>query len=185
MMLVKNFFIVAGLLSIAPNVFADVDSEYDDDELEMQNGRDLATYIEPLWFERIAEEDTSGLLKRCFKKSVPPMNGSRCSRKAKVCYFDTQDCDGVGAHPVTKCSCDGKAGTQKWDCEPEVCPIYPDPAKTNCGPIVNDPTCPDIPPSGTCAVTDNPEQCRYGQDSWYVNIVFVVQPTSSLYLCNV
>lgn len=158
-------------LSVASPIQADYNPrDYDDDEFTMQSERDLKRYVEPLWFQRIAEEDESGLLKRCFKKDVPPNNGDRCARRAKVCYFDTQDCDGMGAHPVTKCYCDGRNGSQTWSCEPEACPgVYPDPTRTGCAPIVNDPSCPlGSPTTNACSSVDFPVTCNYQMESWLV-----------------
>lgn len=145
-MFIKCFFVVASVL-VTSSVAAD----------------------EPLWYSRIEAEDTTGILKRCEKRKATPVNGSTCGRRPKLCYFDTLDCDGVGAHPATKCFCDGKKGTRTWKCETESCPVYPDPTKTGCGPVVNDPSCPvSAPGAGTCSGADNTEECNYGQSTWYV-----------------
>eukprot|EP00545_Synedropsis_sp_CCMP1620_P005513 CAMPEP_0119016150 /NCGR_PEP_ID=MMETSP1176-20130426/11842_1 /TAXON_ID=265551 /ORGANISM="Synedropsis recta cf, Strain CCMP1620" /LENGTH=243 /DNA_ID=CAMNT_0006969483 /DNA_START=29 /DNA_END=760 /DNA_ORIENTATION=+ len=80
-----------------------------------------AQYVEPDWWERISSEDTTGRLKRCWKKTaagVLPADGVQCARTPKICYFGTQECGELSAHPTTKCSCD-----TKWDCEPEACPV--------------------------------------------------------------
>lgn len=165
-MFVKCFFIVASLLLISGSAAAELSDYRNDDELLSMSHRELQTITEPAWFNRVAAEDTTGVLKRCSKRTVPPVNGSICSRKPKLCYFDTQDCYGVGAHPATKCFCDGKEGSQTWNCETEVCPVFPDPTKTGCGPVVNDPTCPATGASGTCSAIDNPVTCYYGQSEW-------------------
>lgn len=86
--------------------------------LVLLSGLAAAQYVPPPWWTRISNEDTTGQLRRCFKRTVPPVDGSRCSRNPKLCYFDTQQCAGVGPHPVTKCTCDGNI----WNCAPESCP---------------------------------------------------------------
>lgn len=83
-----------------------------------------AQYVEPDWWPRIASEDTTGTLRRCARKvaaGVLPVDGSACSLNPKICFFDTQQCTGVGPHPVTKCDCDNAI----WDCDPEPCPPPP------------------------------------------------------------
>lgn len=117
-----------------------------------------AAYVEPRWYSRLELEDETGLLKRCRKRTrsdAPPKDGDRCARTPKMCYFGTQDCDGVGAHPEVKCVCSGgRDGTMKWQCEEEVsCPAYPGPTSQGCPPmggLVNgeSSSCPDTIPDG-------------------------------------
>lgn len=96
-------------------------------------------YVEPLWYSRIEAEDETGLLSRCLEwhNSRPPKHGALCTSEPAVCYFGTQDCDGVGAHPEIMCVCDGQQqdGTMgRWQCDEErmACPLFPDPTRTGC-----------------------------------------------------
>lgn len=70
----------------------------------------------PEWWDRISEQDTTGLLRKC--KRRPPRNGRRCGWRHKICYSGTQECDQVGAHPLFRCEC----LSSTWDCVPESCP---------------------------------------------------------------
>lgn len=136
-----------------------------------------AQYVRPLWYDRLEEEDDSGLLKRCFKRQgVPPQQGRRCARRPKLCYFGTQDCDGVGAHPETRCFCDGHAGSRTWNCTIETCPVL-DSTNTGCPepgqPIDhgNSDSCPDNSPisggeTDSCTSANDGVSCTYGQESW-------------------
>lgn len=100
------------------------------------SARRAPPYVEPLWYSRMETEDDTGLLKRCKRRTrndIPPKHGNPCARRPKICYFGTQDCDGVGAHPEKMCVCDGRHGTMMWRCEEEIaCPPFPDPSKTGC-----------------------------------------------------
>lgn len=144
---------------------------------------DANSYVEPLWYTRMEAEDDTGLLQRCRKRTrklSPPQSGAPCARRPKLCYFGLQDCDGVGAHPELSCVCDGKDGTQTWQCEPSTCPVYPDPARTRCpadgSQIIdhgNDPACPlEMPAARTdCPFTPPKDSndylvCEYGFSNW-------------------
>lgn len=144
-------------------------------------------YVEPLWYARIEAEDETGLLMRCIEEELngPPKHGDLCTSAPAVCYFGTQDCDGVGAHPEIMCVCDGGG---MWQCDEEkmACPPFPDPARTGCaapGEKIdhgNAAVCPEEDQgifnlsyllteeyaAGTCGEPGT--TCYYGSESWYV-----------------
>ena len=170
-MLVKNLRILLLALSLLSSfAVAEVDvvDAFGDtyDEIMFRNLQDG----EPLWWDRISTEFDGINLQKCTKKSEAPDNGSRCSR-AKTCFFGTQDCDGIGAHPETKCFCDGKDGSRTWQCKVETCPAYSH-SSTSCpadgGDIDhgNDSSCPiEVQYGGTCSV-QNDVECIYGTEKW-------------------
>lgn len=86
-------------------------------------------YDAPLWWDYIVgnfdDIDDEGPLKRCFKRTEPPVDGSRCARLPKTCYFGdgTRECPGVGPFPDVRCHCDGAAGSRRWNCAPAACPV--------------------------------------------------------------
>lgn len=138
-------------------------------------------YVEPLWYPRMEAEDETGLLHRCMRrtrKDSPPKDGDPCARRPKMCYFGTQDCDGVGAHPEIMCVCDGRDGTMKWLCEESVsCPPAREtgcPAPCQEGDPRNSVFCPDEEPAfgENCPIElqgfDIPSapQCLYQLNSW-------------------
>ena len=142
----------------------------------------------PLWWDRITKEfdevDDGVFLQTC---STGPSDGQECtSEKLKVDFFGTQDCDGVGAHPQTQCSCDiGIA--QTWQCVDVSCPPFPPPS-SGCPVgggdtvIMNDPTCPDDFPSfdDTCP-DDSSVSCSYGPNKWCVfDLALATLASSSL-----
>ena len=93
--------------------------------LSLVNGNNA----EPLWWDRISTEFDGGYLETCVSESEAPVDGTRCPNiLPETCFFGTQDCDGVGAHPETKCFCDGETGSQEWKCEEETCPAFPPPS---------------------------------------------------------
>lgn len=155
------------------------------------SARRAPPYVEPLWYSRMETKDDTGLLKRCKRRTrngTPPKHGNPCARRPKICYFGTQDCDGLGAHPEKMCVCDGRDGTMTWRCEEEVaCPPFPDPEKTGCpapaGEKIdhgNADVCPDDDlgfvnlsslftseyVGGDCGEPGT--TCKYGITSWYV-----------------
>lgn len=146
----------------------------DNDLSLLSANRRLLHGDEPAWYHRIEEEDTTGLLKKCSRKTVAPADQSRCGPRKKICYFGTQDCDGVGAHPETACYCDGaNPGTRTWMCDDESCPAFPDKEKTRCPPNGeeidhnNDSTCPVDPPGGgVCTAAQEGVTCSYGINKW-------------------
>ena len=121
---------IVGLCS-ADRVLFDEDGDPLDDNSEearklMMSHRRL--YDPPSWLDYLvdnfADIDGEGPLKRCFKRNAPPVNGSRCARNPKTCYFgDTRTCPDIGAFPDVRCRCDGEAGSQTWDCQPVACPV--------------------------------------------------------------
>jgi hypothetical protein len=135
--------------------------------LSLVNGSDA----EPLWWNRISTESDSVNLETCASESEAPINGTSCPNIPETCFFGTQDCDGVGAHPETKCVCDDEAGSQEWKCEEETCPAFPPPS-SGCpvggGDIdhENDPSCPmEIP--GVPSLCIQPGlKCSYGTEKW-------------------
>lgn len=147
-----------------------------DDAIYLRGGRDMSSYETPLWYARVENDDTTGLLRKCMRRQDPPTTGDHCGHDEKICFFETQDCDGVGAHPMQRCYCDGLHGSQQWQCEEEQCPIYPDPAKTGCAPEGeeidhgNDSSCPSESPLGAgesyCSEEQDTLQCHYGVESW-------------------
>ena len=122
----------------------------------------------PLWWDRITKEfdkvDDAVFLQTC---STAPSDGQGCtSEKLKVDFFGTQDCDGVGAHPQTQCSCDIGI-TKTWQCVDVSCPPFPPPS-SDCP--IKESSCPDDQPSfgdDTCAI-DSSVSCSYGSESWCV-----------------
>ena len=103
--------------------FADLADDLEDDVLV--NRRLVNT---PEWFERIKDSfsEPGTELKKCGKLTVAPTHNAKCGRKSKTCFFGTQKCLDVGAHPVTKCSCIAKHGRKGvWACDDEVCPKSP------------------------------------------------------------
>lgn len=168
MMLGKTLFT---LLLLSNTAAASEDDNYNDDAEDVFHERKLLG-VERAWYKRMKDEDTTGLVKRCMKRSVAPGNGTRCSRFEKVCFFGTLDCDGVGGHPKTMCQCDGAA----WTCVDEACPKFPDPERTGCpekGEVIdhdNDLRCPIDSPleqfQGTCTTEQDGASCSYGQESW-------------------
>lgn len=77
------------------------------------------------WWDLVNDNFVGTRLKRCFKrKGVPPVEGSRCARRPKTCFFGThQECparDGTRI-PATRCFCDGERGDQTWKCGPMDC----------------------------------------------------------------
>lgn len=139
------------------------------------------TSVEPLWRPRISSMFKGVNLKRCEKKTSPPKNGSKCSKESKTCFFGTQDCDGYGAHPQTMCYCDGKSGSQTWNCTVEKCPVFPPPssgctADGKADLSGNDPLCPISSPlsdgAATCVQGLFGKQCSYGSEKWYVLIPY-------------
>ena len=72
------------------------------------------------WWKRIKESSPEKDLKECAKRKGTPKTGDKCGRDTKTCFFGTQDCPSVGAHPTTKCKCNGKSRT--WTCVDEACP---------------------------------------------------------------
>ena len=132
---------------------------------------------EPRWWSRISSTFKGVNLKKCEKKSNPPTNGSKCSKDSKTCFFGTQDCDGYGAHPQTMCYCDGKSGSQTWNCTVEKCPVFPPPssgctADGKADLSGNDPLCPISSPlsdgATTCVAGLFGKRCSYGSEKWYV-----------------
>ena len=106
------------------------------------------------------------------------------SDNLNVDFYGTQDCDGVGAHPQTECSCNTD---QIWQCEAVPCPPFP-PASSGCpvgdGDIDhgNDPTiCPDDPPIGIELSCTASISCSYGTEKWCVFDLTLVT-LASLYL---
>ena len=169
-MLVKNLWILLLTLPLFGSVAVaefDVVDAFDDanDEVMFRNLR----RGEPLWWDRISTEFDGINLQKCNKQSEAPDNGSRCSKKPTTCFFGTQDCDGIGAHPRTKCFCDGN----QWQCKVETCPASSHSSMhTSCpaggGDIDhgNDSSCPiEVPYSGTCSV-QNDIECIYGTEKW-------------------
>ena len=76
------------------------------------------------WWERIKKTYPNEDLKPCARRQRAPTTGDKCAKKAKTCFFETQECPSVGAHPMTKCTCDGKRPNNgKWTCVPEPCPV--------------------------------------------------------------
>eukprot|EP00545_Synedropsis_sp_CCMP1620_P012301 CAMPEP_0119012356 /NCGR_PEP_ID=MMETSP1176-20130426/6482_1 /TAXON_ID=265551 /ORGANISM="Synedropsis recta cf, Strain CCMP1620" /LENGTH=164 /DNA_ID=CAMNT_0006965293 /DNA_START=120 /DNA_END=614 /DNA_ORIENTATION=+ len=113
----------------------------------------------PDWYDRMQQEDETGMLKKCSKRTRQgklPEIGQKCAKKPKMCYFGTQDCLGVGAHPGNKCFCDGNT----WNCEFTTCPpVLP--------PVVVADVCPSENPSGEnnlfCSIVDM--ECSYKEES--------------------
>lgn len=176
MMFAKTLFAIA-LLTVSAFASAEaINNKYNDDEIYLRGGRELFNYETPLWYARMENEDTTGLLRKCMRRQTAPTNGEHCGNDEKLCYFETQDCDGVGAHPLKRCYCDGVTGSRQWQCEDEQCPIFPDPARTGCAPegeLIdhgNDPLCPTDSPLGagtsTCNAAQDTLQCKYGMESW-------------------
>mmetsp|Transcript_11476 Transcript_11476/g.23407 ORF Transcript_11476/g.23407 Transcript_11476/m.23407 type:complete len:280 (-) Transcript_11476:200-1039(-) len=106
-----------------------------------RGGRKKQPYVAPAWWDRLAAEDTTAMLKKCkpyVRRDMIPQTGQRCGREEKLCYFGTQTCPGVGVHPVTQCWCVeeeeeeedasrnvvGAHGRKKyqWECQPTACP---------------------------------------------------------------
>ena len=136
--------------------------------LSLVNGK----HAEPLWWDRISTEFDSVNLETCASESEAPVNGASCLNMPETCFFGTQDCDGVGAHPETKCVCDDEDGSQEWKCEEETCPAFPPPfagCPVGGGGIdhENDPLCPEFHSYTTlCAQIDL--VCHYGTEEWCV-----------------
>ena len=139
---------------------------------------DLRGPPEPPWFQRISASFVGVNLQKCIKRSKAPANGTKCSRKAKTCYFGNQDCAGVGPHPLTKCVC----SSQTWKCEAETCPsvITPDVSANGCTAdgkadlSSNDPLCPSTGPlEGNqfgCVPALYGKTCMFGTEKWYAMI---------------
>ena len=101
--------------------FADLTDDLADDDALMNRRLVRDT---PEWFERIKDSfsEPGTQLKKCGRRRVAPNDGRGCGRKRKTCFFGTQQCSGVGAHPVTKCSCIGEINEKgEWACDDEVC----------------------------------------------------------------
>lgn len=172
-MFAKTLFAIALLTTASAE-----EANSNDDQIYLRGGdrRELFEYEAPLWYARMEDEDTTGTLRRCMRRENTPANGEHCGASEKLCFFETQDCDGVGAHPLKRCHCDGEDGNQQWSCTDEQCPIYPDPARTGCAPEDeevdhgNDPLCPNDSPLGagtsTCSSDQDKLQCHYGTESW-------------------
>jgi hypothetical protein len=138
------------------------------------------TSNEPLWWSRISSGFNGVNLARCEQKSDPPVTGSKCPKVPKTCFFGTQDCDGYGAHPTSRCFCDGSAGSRSWKCIEEKCPVFPPPssgctADGRANHSSSDPLCPDLGPlsvgggsPGSCVTRLFDKQCSYGSEKWYV-----------------
>ena len=84
--------------------------------------RRLPTIKPPAWWKRIRSSYQGKDLRLCKRTTAPP-TGSPCGRERRTCFFGTQTCSSVGAHPTKKCRCNGlanKAGT--WNCTKYACP---------------------------------------------------------------
>lgn len=74
----------------------------------------------PVWWDLVAPNFIGNNLKRCYKRNdTPPEQGSRCALRPKTCYFQTQECPGLGASPLIRCVCDARI----WECLPVRCTI--------------------------------------------------------------
>lgn len=79
---------------------------------------------EPVWWPRVSANFVGTNLRLCKKrKGAPPLEGMACQKEPKTCFFGVQQCpNGVGAHPVTRCFCDGQHGDRVWTCGEAECP---------------------------------------------------------------
>ena len=110
-------------------------------------------YEPPPWWDRLQEQDTSGFLRTCqrwVRRGLVPRSSRPCGVRPKLCYFDTQECPGVGPHPVTRCECvrvnaNYRYGTRRarhahrWSCRRETCPVK------------------ELPPDGSCSSDEDCE----------------------------
>lgn len=83
----------------------------------------FAGYVEPPYFQEYEDLLGSNLLKRCFKREVPPANGSVCRKDPKVCLFGEQTCSsssggGNEVQPTMRCNCLDAV----WQCQDFECP---------------------------------------------------------------
>ena len=123
-------------------------------------------------------------VKACSKRTGPPVNGTRCSRDPKTCFFGTLNCTG-SSPPIaqTKCVCSGRI----WTCTAESCPKLDSASSPNgCTPegvadlSGNSPLCPVISPvydsdsSSSCIPDLYGTICKYGSETWYVLLFSLV-----------
>lgn len=141
---------------------SDAELFFDDDELiSEENERHRQLWVKPAWYDMLSSEFTGyPPLKRCFKRTEPPVNGTTCGGKPKTCFFGDLQCS-EGPAPDTKCVCNDRV----WICEESLCP--------SCPVVINNPPqCPEEPPSnfgGPCPPGSGDEpyySCSWGQEEW-------------------
>lgn len=79
----------------------------------------------PAWYDFNLTQTNATLsndLMRCVKRGhIPPINGTQCSKKSKLCYFGEQNCN-CTSHPSAKCECKlATDGRNLWFCVAITC----------------------------------------------------------------
>ena len=78
--------------------------------------------VEPIWFPYIKATFQGTNLQRCEHRSNAPLNGGRCDRRPKTCFFGNQACPDIistsGTYPETRCDCTART----WKCQALPCP---------------------------------------------------------------
>lgn len=151
----------------AASSVVDATNDLDDEDDEDDDAVDSSTRFlraAPEWWPRIKSEfnEPDTRLRRCIKKTLPPVTGKKCAKKAKTCFFGNLQRSGCAiSHPAQKCACDGtkkKHGT--WTCTDEVCPVVVDVVEA----VITDPppVTTDAPPATDEAPVDPaPAAVRY------------------------
>lgn len=140
-----------------------------------------AQWTPPAWWDLISDT-FKGNLKRCFKRQVPPVNGTRCARTPKTCFFGDKQCESVGHYPEVQCDCEDRV----WTCDDSKCPEPPE--NPNSCPYVhnNSPDCPATkPPLGTICESASlvGGGCTYGEKSWYDACMETIFPAFVVAIC--
>lgn len=74
---------------------------------------------DPDWWDHVRQNFKGENLQKCSRRGdVPPVDGTSCAMKSKVCFFGNMTCTTVGPYPATRCEC----FERKWKCSACDCP---------------------------------------------------------------